>query len=132
MAKEYSVTTGPKAYSFYDQSTGINVIKGEVKKLTPSQYRSKRIQMAINTGHLIMVQDPAEATKQYSDSDINKMYTRMKLQINKGMEISKMAKSYTLEQAKLVAKAHNIEVDDTDTVESILEVLFQDNDEDKK
>ena len=54
---KYQVTTGPNAYSFYDQSTGINIIRGEVKELTGAQYRTKRIQMAINSGHLVMVQE---------------------------------------------------------------------------
>lgn len=54
---KYKVTTGPNAYSFYDQSTGINVVRGEVKELTGSQFRTKRVQMAINTGHLVLVSE---------------------------------------------------------------------------
>ena len=35
MAKEkYTVTVGPRAYSFHDQSTGITVCKGEDKELS--------------------------------------------------------------------------------------------------
>lgn len=124
----FSVTVGPHAYSFYDQSTGINVVRGEVKELTPVQYRTKRIQMAINSGHLRLVQDAKEVSK-YGSKDIDRLYTRMKKQFAKGMEISKLAKSYTLQEAQLVAKANNVQYDDNDTVESILTVLLSDNEE---
>lgn len=129
MASKYFVTVGPRAYSFYDQSTGINVIKGEVKELTGAQYRTKRVQMAINSGHLRIVQNDNEV-KKYSNSDIDKLYKRMQKQLEKGMEISKIAKSYTLQEAQLVAKANGITFDSTDTVESILNVLLLDTEED--
>lgn len=128
MAQKFSVTVGAKAYSFYDQSTGINIIKGEIKELTPVQFRSKRVQMAINSGHLMLVQDPKEVSK-YSIKDITKMYNRMKKQLDAGMEIAKIAKSYTLQEAKLVAKANDVQVEDSDTVESILKVLLIDGDD---
>lgn len=35
MAKDkYTVTVGPRAYSFHDQSTGITVCRGEDKELS--------------------------------------------------------------------------------------------------
>lgn len=124
----YLVTVGPKAYSFYDQSTGINVIRGEVKELTPSQYRTKRVQIAINSGHLRLVQD-GEKVKKYTKSDIDKLYNRMKKQLSKGMEISKISKGYTLQEAQLVAQANNVQYDKNDTVESILNVLLSEPEE---
>lgn len=119
----YLVTVGSRAYSFFDQATGINVIRGEVKELTPAQYRTKRVQMAINSGHLRLVQNE-EKVKKYSDSDIDKLFNQMKKQYSKGMEISKIAKGYTLEEAKLVAQKNGVSYDDTDTVESIVSVLL--------
>jgi hypothetical protein len=125
---KYQVTTGPNAYSFYDQSTGINIIRGEVKELTGAQYRTKRIQMAINSGHLVMVQDGAKMDK-YDEKAIDKLYKKMKKQQSNGMEISKIAKAYSLEEAKLVAKSKGVEYDEKDTVQSILEVLLSDTEE---
>lgn len=125
---KYQVTTGPNAYSFYDQSTGINIIRGEVKELTGAQYRTKRIQMAINSGHLVMVQEGAKINK-YDDKAIEKLYKKMKKQQSNGMEISKIAKAYSLEEAKLVAKSKGVEYDEKDTVQSILEVLLSDTEE---
>lgn len=128
MASSYFVTVGPKAYSFYDQSTGINVIKGEVKELTAAQYRTKRVQMAFNSGHLVMVQNQ-DNVKKYSDADIDKLFAKMKKQLAKGMEISKIAKGYTLQEAQLVAKKNNVSYDNTDTVSSILTVLLSETEE---
>lgn len=125
---KYQVTTGPNAYSFYDQSTGINIIRGEVKELTGAQYRTKRIQMAINSGHLVMVQEGAKVNK-YDEKAIEKLYKKMKKQQSNGMEISKIAKAYSLEEAKLVAKSKGVEYDEKDTVQSILEVLLSDTEE---
>lgn len=125
---KYQVTTGPNAYSFYDQSTGINIIRGEVKELTGAQYRTKRIQMAINSGHLVMVQDGAKINK-YDEKAIDRLYKKMKKQQSNGMEISKIAKAYSLEEAKLVAKSKGVEYDEKDTVQSILEVLLSDTEE---
>lgn len=125
---KYQVTTGPNAYSFYDQSTGINIIRGEVKELTGAQYRTKRIQMAINSGHLVMVQDGAKVNK-YDEKAIDSLYKKMKKQQSNGMEISKIAKAYSLEEAKLVAKTKGVEYDEKDTVQSILEVLLSDTEE---
>lgn len=128
MASSYFVTVGPKAYSFYDQSTGINVIRGEVKELTAAQYRTKRVHMALNSGHLIMVQNH-DNVKKYSDADIDKLFAKMKKQLAKGMEISKIAKGYTLQEAQLVAKKNNVSYDNTDTVSSILTVLLSETEE---
>lgn len=125
---KYPVTTGPNAYSFYDQSTGINIIRGEVKELTGAQYRTKRIQMAINSGHLVMVQEGAKVNK-YDEKAIDRLYKKMKKQQSNGMEISKIAKAYSLEEAKLVAKSKGVEYDEKDTVQSILEVLLSDTEE---
>lgn len=125
---KYQVTTGPNAYSFYDQSTGINIIRGEVKELTGAQYRTKRIQMAINSGHLVMVQEGAKVNK-YDEKAIDRLYKKMEKQQSNGMEISKIAKAYSLEEAKLVAKSKGVEYDEKDTVQSILEVLLSDTEE---
>lgn len=48
------------------------------------------------------------------------------------MEIGKIAKSYSLEEVKLIAKKHEIEADPKDTVKDILEVLLEDFEENKE
>lgn len=125
MAKDsYIVTTGPKAYSFHDQSTGITICRGEEIQLSRRQYLSSKIQKAIAAGHIILVQDKAVIQK-YSDSDIEKMDKKLANQIKKGMTVEKMAKAYSLEEMKLIAAEHEIEADETDTVESLIQAVVE-------
>lgn len=125
-SKVYKVTTGDKAYSFHDQSTGITVCHGEVVELTPVQFRTRRIQLAINSGHLILVENKSDVG---SKDDPDKLFNKMKGQLKNGLTIAKIAKGYTLEQVKQVANRNGVSYDDNDTVESILEVLLDKDDE---
>lgn len=125
MAKEkYTVTVGPRAYSFHDQSTGITVCKGEDKELTRRQFRSPKIQKAIAAGHLIIIADKSEIEK-YSEADIEKLDKRLTAQFKKGMTLEKLSKAYSFEELKLVAGLHEIVADKDDTVETILQALLE-------
>lgn len=131
MATTYIVTIGTNAYSFNDQVTGISIAKGEERELTARQYRTKRIQKALVSGHLVLVPDKNKTNK-YTAEDIEKLDKKLAAQFAKGMEISKIAKSYSLEEVKLIAKKHEIEADPKDTVKDILEVLLEDFEENKE
>ena len=125
MAKEkYTVTVGPRAYSFHDQSTGITVCKGEDKELSRRQYRTQKIQKAIAAGHLIIVADKSDIEK-YSESDIEKLDKRLNAQFKKGMTLEKLSKGYSLEELKLVANLHEIVAEKNDTVETLLQALLE-------
>ena len=123
-ANKYVVTVGPRAYSFNDQSTGISIAKGQKKELSSRQYLSKKIQRALAAGHLVMVVDQSKVTK-YTDQEIEKMDKKLMAQIAKGMESSKIAKGYSLEEAKLLANRHNLEADSSDTVQSLIEAIME-------
>ena len=125
MANTTQVTVGDKANIFYDQATGITVCKGEVVTLRDSQLKSKRVQQALNSGHLIKVIGKAKDVQKYSDEDVDKLQAKMKTFFEKGMEISKMATSFTLEEAKLLAQANEVSVDKNDTVETILKAILE-------
>lgn len=118
------VTVGSRALSFHDQSTGITICKGEVKELNANQFRNRRIQRALNTGHLQLVSNEVSDVKKYNKSDITKLLERVKKQYSKGMEASKAAKAYSLEEAKLMAKEMDIELEEGDTITSILEAIY--------
>ena len=60
---KYTVTVGPRAYSFQDQSTGITVCRREDKELSRRQFRAPKIQKAIASGHLIIIADKSEIEK---------------------------------------------------------------------
>nr|DAT27810.1 MAG TPA: hypothetical protein [Caudoviricetes sp.] len=125
-SKLYKVTTGEKAYSFHDQCTGITVCRGETIELTATQFRTRRIQMAINSGHLVLVDNKVDVG---SKEDTDKLLKKMKKQLESGLTIQKISKGYTLEQVKLVAQKNGVTYTDSDTVESILEVLLDEEGE---
>ena len=121
------VTVGYKAQIFHDQSTGITVCKGDVVVLRDNQYKSRKVQQAINSGHLILVRDKDETVSKYSKADVKKLQDKMKAQYEKGMEIEKMAGSFTLEEAKLLAEHNSVVIEETDTVESILKAILEED-----
>ena len=125
MAKDkYTVTVGPRAYSFHDQLTGITVCRGEDKELTRRQFRAPKIQKAIASGHLIIIADKSEIEK-YSEAVIEKLDKRLNAQFKKGMTLEKLAKGYSLEELKLVAGLHEIVAEKDDTVETLLQALLE-------
>lgn len=128
MAKTYKVTLGPKAYSFTDQSTGITISKGQVKELSQRQYNTVRVRRALQSNHLVMVIEENDAQK-YTDADIKKLVKRLKAQHKQGMEATKAAPDYSLEEAKILAKEFEIEVESNDTALDIVQAIFESLDE---
>lgn len=88
---KYKVTVGAKAYSFHDQSTGITICRGEEKELSARQYRTKKIQMALNSGHLRLVLDK-KAVDKYSNDDIDKLEKKLKAQFEKVWKSKRLPK----------------------------------------
>ena len=80
---------------------------------------------------MVLVPDKNKTAK-YTAEDIEKLDNKLAAQFAKGMEISKIAKAYSLEEAKLIAKKHEIEADPKDTVKDILEVLLEDFEDNKE
>lgn len=132
MAKTFTVTVGPKAYSFHDQSTGITIARGEVKKLSSRQFNSKKIQLALASGHLIMVVDKNTQVSKYTDEQIEKLVKKLQAQIGNGMTVEKIAKGYSLEEVKLMAKTYGFEIETTDTVESLIQAIIEDSENHKE
>ena len=62
---------------------------------------------------LVLVPDKNKTTK-YTAEDIEKLDKKLAAQFAKGMEINKIVKAYSLEEAKLIAKKHEIEADPKD------------------
>lgn len=124
MDKKHTITVGERAYSFHDQSTGITICRGEQKELSARQYNTKKIQMALNSGHLRLVLDSGKPEK-YSEADIDKLEKKLKALIEKGIEIEKIAKAYTLEEVTLIAARHEIIADKDDTIETLIQFLLE-------
>ena len=122
------VKLGPKANFFFDAFTGVSVAKGEIKELRDSQVNSIKIRNALSTRHLVYSDKPGsgkekEKTVEYKES-IKDLNQKVLDRFNSGMEISKIAKDITIDQAKQLAEENGVEVEDTDTVETILEAIL--------
>lgn len=131
MSEKIKVTVGAKAYSFHDQSTGITIARGEERELTLRQLGSKKIQMALNSGHLRMIADKNKVEK-YSASDLDKLEKKLTAQFEKGMEVAKIAKAYTLEELTLIAARHEIVVEKNDTPVTLVQALLEEFEEQSK
>ena len=128
---KYKITTGPKAYSFHDQSTGITIARGEVKELTPSQFMKPRIQKALLSGHLRQVMEAKEPAR-YTKADIKKLNKKLQDLYAGGVEAVKAAKNFTLDEMKLVAELNNIQADAEDTVVTLVEAVYDTYGEEKE
>ncbi len=128
MSEKIKVTVGAKAYSFHDQSTGITIARGEERELTLRQFGSKKIQMALNSGHLRMIADKNKIEK-YSASDLDKLEKKLTAQFEKGMEVAKIAKAYTLEELTLIAARHEIVAEKNDTPVTLVQALLEEFEE---
>lgn len=131
MSEKIKVTVGAKAYSFHDQSTGITIARGEERELTLRQFGSKKIQMALNSGHLRMIADKNKVEK-YSANDLAKLEKKLTAQFEKGMEVAKIAKAYTLEELTLIAARHEIVAEKNDTPVTLVQALLEEFEEPSK
>ena len=125
MAKSYFIALGPKANGFFDQFTGITVAPGEKVEINERQRNTKRISMALNSGHLVLVQQEVEVNK-VDQKAAEKLDKKLKASFEKGMTIEKLCKDITMEQAKALAEIHEIEVDPKDTVQVLIEAIVED------
>ena len=124
------VTVGSKAYSFTDQALGISIVKGEIAELSAKQMTSKKVVVALNGGHLRIVQDE-ETVKKYDSAAVEALDEKLLKLLASGKKVSKVAKDFTLEEAKLIAAKHEIQVEDSDTVETIFEAIAEDTEDPK-
>lgn len=131
MSEKIRVTVGAKAYSFHDQSTGITIARGEERELTLRQFGSKKIQMALNSGHLRMIADKNKIEK-YLSNDLDKLEKKLTAQFEKGMEVAKIAKAYTLEELTLIAARHEIVAEKNDTPVTLVQALLEEFEEQSK
>lgn len=119
------ITTGSRANIFHDQITGITVVKGDVVELTKNQFRNKRIQSGIASGHLVLVPEEVKQVDKYSDIEIENLTKKVKALYDQGTTIEKIASMVTPEEAKLVAEANDVTVEKADTVVDILKAVLE-------
>ncbi|MCM1438788.1 MAG: hypothetical protein NC131_06205 [Roseburia sp.] len=119
--KTKRIMLGDNAQSFYDASTGIFIGRGETKELSVRQYSSPKIKKALTNGHLVIVTGDIPDLVEDQAEDLKAKFDTL---MNQGMEVSKIAKAFTLPEIKVVAEQYEILADDDDTVESIVEAII--------
>lgn len=121
------VTTGANAHSFYDPTTGISVVKGQEVELNENQYKAPKIQMALNSGHLVRVnKEIKEEAKQYSDSEVEKALKKLAKMSKDGATKEKMASNFEHSLILLMAEKSNVTVEDGDTDTDLIEAILTD------
>lgn len=119
------VTLGPDAYSFYDASLGLQVSRGEVKELKPNQLNSIKVRRALTAGHLEYVAE-ASIQEDLKEDKLQSLNTKLLKFHSEGMEISKMAKAFTLEEVtSLALEEYGITAENDDTVETIIAAVVE-------
>lgn len=115
------VSLGDNAHSFYDPSTGIQIVRGEVVELSLRQLAAPKIRKALINGHLQYVADKNEAVNEPDTETLKAKFDKL---VEAGMDAGKIAKAFTMEEAKALAEDNNITVEEGDTVQSIVEALM--------
>ena len=120
------ITVGKRANIFHDPVSGITVCKGEIVEVSNRHLMSKRVKGAINAGHLIYVDKAAEEAK--ADEGVNTEALLQKfnsLSAKHDSDSAKIAKNFTLDELKELAKSLDIEPEDNDTKEDLVKAILE-------
>ena len=120
------VTTGKNANIFHDPASGITVIRGDKKSLTPYQLNLPKVRKALNAGHLILVEADSEVETKPTPFDLDKLFSDLDTYVNKGMDHDSIAKKFSMDELKAMAERSEIEVEDGDTKSDIVSALVED------
>lgn len=112
---------GPKAYMFYDPSTGLTLTQGETVEISDSQVlASSALNRAIQGGHLVLEQAPeADEEPKMSDEDLKVILE----DLLKAGETKKAKKQFSLDVLKRIAALYNLEADENDTKDTLLQAI---------
>lgn len=121
------VTTGEKANIFHDQSTGITICKGEVVQLSPRQLLSKRVRLALSSGHLVYTTPNIEEEKANMDREATTklLSSRYENMYNSGKDSTKISQAFSLDELKMIAEGYGLEVEDGDTKATVSEAISE-------
>lgn len=70
--------------------------------------------------------------EKYSANDLDKLEKKLTAQFEKGMEVAKIAKAYTLEELTLIAARHEIVAEKNDTPVTLVQALLEEFEEQSK
>lgn len=120
------ITVGKRANIFHDPASGITVCKGEIVEVSNRHLMSKRVKGAINAGHLIYVDKAAEEAKAEEGVNTEALLQKFNsLSVKHDSDSAKIAKNFTLDELKELAKSLDIEPEDNDTKEDLVKAILE-------
>ena len=120
------ITVGKRANIFHDPVSGITVCKGDTIEVSNRILMSKRVKGAINAGHLIYVDKAAEEAKAEGGVNTEALLQKFNsLSAKYDSDSAKIAKNFTLEELKELAKSLDIEPEDNDTKEDLVKAILE-------
>lgn len=120
------ITVGKRANIFHDPVSGITVCKGDIVEVSNRHLMSKRVKGAINAGHLIYVDKAAEEAKVEEGVNTEALLQKFNsLSAKHDSDSAKIAKNFTLDELKELAKSLDIEPEDNDTKEDLVKAILE-------
>lgn len=120
------LTLGKRANIFHDPYVGLTITKGDTKEVPDSVISIRRVKQAISSGHLVIVDPPVveEVNSVIKPEDlIQNNLEKLNALVAEGKSLKEIAKAFKLDELKAMAEYKDIEVEASDTKESILGVL---------
>lgn len=138
MAQMKYVKLNKKASIFYDQASGIKVVRNETVELTESQFKMKCIRNAIANGYLLeVIKEEAKEAKVVESStsqdteeevttstDENILKTKFSQLISEGSTKEKIKEYFNLKELKELAISLDIIPEDGDTKMDLISAIW--------
>lgn len=125
MSDTLKVTTGPNAYVFHDQNTGITVSKGEVVELNNFQRNSKRVIQALNSGHLTRVESAQVSSKKDIAERMLALRDKFVALHTNGKTPDKIASAFSQDELKDLANHSDLTIEPGDTKLAIVAAIIE-------
>lgn len=133
------VKLNPKASIFFDQASGIKVIRNEVVELTEAQLKIKSIRGALANGYLREVSEEAKPKKVEEEkpkdkaeeykSNVDVLKTKWNELVAEGSDQDKLKEAFTLKELKALAISMDIEPEEDDTKMDLVVAMIDDQSE---
>lgn len=134
MAQMKYVKLNPKASIFYDQASGIKVVRNETVELTESQFKLKCIRNAMANGYLrevakeakeevkpVVTKDSGEVK---ADTEENSLKNKFLQLVSEGSTKEKIKEYFNLKELKDLAVSIDIIPEDGDTKMDLISAIW--------
>lgn len=131
------VKLNPKASIFFDQASGIKVIRNEVVELTEAQLKIKSVRGALANGYLkeVSVEEaskfkevskPKEENIKEPKLDVESIRSKWDSMVAEGNDPEKLKEAFTLKELKALAISMDIEPEEDDTKMDLVVAMLDD------